>query len=40
MVLPKEVRRAAKRGQADIVAAWVESGGGVDDVDDAYERAV
>ena len=31
MVLPKEVRRAAKRGQANIVAAWLESGGGIND---------
>jgi ankyrin repeat protein len=33
MVLPKEVRRAARRGQTDVVAAWLESGGDVDDVD-------
>ena len=33
MVLPNKVRRAARLGQTDVVAAWLESGGGVDDVD-------
>ena len=41
MVLPQHVKRAAQLGQGDIVAAWVESGGGVDDVDgDGKERTL
>ncbi len=31
--MPDKVWRAAKHGQADIVAAWLESGGGINDVD-------
>ena len=39
--MPQHVKRAAQLGQGDIVVNWLDSGGGIDDVDgDGKERTL